>query len=159
MINGGDPITAAQALKGYRDAFTDYEMGEILAYKQVYFSGYKNRKIKASSHLPQNCGYDDEKGDYKIIVRDHIFYRYEIVQMLGKGSFGQVLKCLDHKTNEYVAVKIIRNKRRFRAQAAVEVKILVHISENDPDDSSNIIHIIVFNIISFFLILLLIIYK
>lgn len=40
LMNGGDPITAAQVLKGYRDSLTDYEMGEILAYKQVYFSVY-----------------------------------------------------------------------------------------------------------------------
>lgn len=32
--------------------------------------------------------------------------------MIGKGSFGQVAKCLDHKNNELVALKIIRNKKR-----------------------------------------------
>jgi hypothetical protein len=32
--------------------------------------------------------------------------------MIGKGSFGQVAKCLDHKNNEFVALKIIRNKKR-----------------------------------------------
>ncbi|XP_053411844.1 dual specificity tyrosine-phosphorylation-regulated kinase 4 isoform X1 [Nycticebus coucang] len=33
--------------------------------------------------------------------------------MIGKGSFGQVAKCLDHKKNEFVALKIIRNKKRI----------------------------------------------
>uniref|UniRef100_A0A3Q4HLJ2 Protein kinase domain-containing protein n=1 Tax=Neolamprologus brichardi TaxID=32507 RepID=A0A3Q4HLJ2_NEOBR len=28
-------------------------------------------------------------------------------KLIGKGSFGQVLKCLDHKNNELVAIKII----------------------------------------------------
>jgi len=51
-------------------------------------------------------------------------FRYEILDMLGKGSFGQVAKCYDHKTGEYVAIKIIRNKKRFHCQALVEVKIL-----------------------------------
>ena len=40
-------------------------------------------------------------------------YRYEIQEVLGKGSFGQVVKCLDHKTGNDVAVKIIRNKKRY----------------------------------------------
>ena len=30
--------------------------------------------------------------------------------MLGKGSFGRVLKVLDHRTGEEMALKIIRNK-------------------------------------------------
>ena len=43
---------------------------------------------------------------------DHMVYRYEIQEVLGKGSFGQVVKCLDHKTGNLMAVKIIRNKKR-----------------------------------------------
>lgn len=34
------------------------------------------------------------------------------------------LQCFDHKTNQPVAIKIIRNKKRFHHQALVEVKIL-----------------------------------
>ena len=34
------------------------------------------------------------------------------------------LQCFDHKINQPVAVKIIRNKKRFHHQALVEVKIL-----------------------------------
>lgn len=37
-----------------------------------------------------NYGYDDEKGDYKIVVGDHIGFRYEIISFIGKGSFGTV---------------------------------------------------------------------
>lgn len=43
-------------------------------------------------------------------MRDHIGYRFEVLEFLGKGSFGQALKCFDYKTQEMVAVKLIRNK-------------------------------------------------
>jgi len=42
-----------------------------------------------------------------------------VLGVLGKGSFGQVLKVLDYKTGQYMALKIIRNKRRFHHQAQV----------------------------------------
>lgn len=48
------------------------------------------------------------------MLQDHIGYRFEVLEFLGKGSFGQALKCFDHKTNEIVALKIIRNKKRFQ---------------------------------------------
>lgn len=83
--------------------------------------------MATTSETQQNFGYDDEKGDYQIKMKDHLKYRYEIMESLGKGSFGQVVKCRDHMSNmsdPFVAVKIIRNKKRFHTQAQTEVKIL-----------------------------------
>lgn len=108
-----------------------YEKGEIVDYNDVYFCGTQNAgKVVGDieSKLP-NFGYDDERGDYTIVPGDHLSYRYEIVDVLGKGSFGQVVRCIDHKTGVLVAVKIIRNKKRFHQQALVEVNILQKLRE------------------------------
>jgi dual specificity tyrosine-phosphorylation-regulated kinase 2/3/4 len=76
------------------------------------------------------------------VIHDHICYRYEILEVIGKGSFGQVIRALDHKTNTYVAIKIIRNKKRFHHQALVEVRILDELRKKDADGSHNIIHML-----------------
>ncbi|KAI9361201.1 kinase-like domain-containing protein, partial [Zopfochytrium polystomum] len=85
-------------------------------------------------------GYDDSHGDYYLTMHDHIAYRYEILALLGKGSFGQVARCFDHKTKKYVAVKIIRNKKRFEKQGVVEVKVLDKVRREDGDGTHNMIH-------------------
>jgi dual specificity tyrosine-phosphorylation-regulated kinase 2/3/4 len=36
----------------------------------------------------KNYGYDDERGDFRILMHDHVLYRFELVSKLGKGSFG-----------------------------------------------------------------------
>jgi dual specificity tyrosine-phosphorylation-regulated kinase 2/3/4 len=108
-----------------------YERGEIIDYNDIYFCGTQNaQKVigDLNSDVP-NFGYDDERGDYTIITGDHLSYRYEIIDVLGKGSFGQVVRCIDHKTGALVAVKIIRNKKRFHQQALVEVNILQKLRE------------------------------
>lgn len=38
-----------------------------------------------------NGGYDDDQGSYIHVPHDHISYRYEVLKVIGKGSFGQVL--------------------------------------------------------------------
>ncbi|KAK3068631.1 serine/threonine protein kinase, CMGC, dual-specificity [Teratosphaeriaceae sp. CCFEE 6253] len=128
-----------------------YERGEIVDYADqgVYFTGTKSAKKIIGSLSPSptsdrekdkdaaakagNYGYDDERGDYNIVLGDHLSYRYEVVDLLGKGSFGQVVRCVDHKLGGVVAVKIIRNKKRFHQQALVEVGILGRLGEWDPD--------------------------
>jgi dual specificity tyrosine-phosphorylation-regulated kinase 2/3/4 len=108
-----------------------FERGEIVDYKDIYFTGSPN----AAKHVGElsvdsaNFGYDDDRGDYSIVPGDHLSYRYEIIDVLGKGSFGQVVRCIDHKTGGLVAVKIIRNKKRFHQQALVEVNILQKLRE------------------------------
>ena len=72
------------------------------------------------------------RGDYKYAVNDHVGYRYEILEPLGKGSFGSVVRVFDHKRREEAALKIIRSKKKFFNQALVELKILKFIKDNDP---------------------------
>lgn len=109
-----------------------FERGEIVDYKDVYFCGTKEAKKHVGDLNTQsgaNFGYDDDRGDYAIVPGDHLAYRYEIIDVLGKGSFGQVVRCIDHKTGGLVAIKIIRNKKRFHQQALVEVNILQKLRE------------------------------
>lgn len=104
---------------------SDYERKEILDFSSVYYVGNKKDKKPATRDVSSNnYGYDDDRGDYLVINNDHLAYRYEITGTLGKGSFGQVLHCRDHCSGESVAIKIIRNKKRFHHQALVEIKIL-----------------------------------
>lgn len=76
------------------------------------------------------------------VLHDHISYRYEILEIIGKGSFGQVIRALDHKTNQHVAIKIIRNKKRFHHQALIEVRILDHLRKKDKDSLHNVVHML-----------------
>lgn len=136
------PMSSAKALLFMASALTDYEQGEILNYKVVYFLGKPGTaKIKGSVRSPHNHGYDDENGEYRVVIGDHIAFRYEVLSKLGAGSFGQVLKCRDHKTGADVALKLVRNKKRFHKQAQVEVDLLVKIRDADAPDRSRIIHV------------------
>ncbi|KAF2122831.1 hypothetical protein BDV96DRAFT_561480 [Lophiotrema nucula] len=122
-------VTAAQALQMVN--LNIFERGEIIDYKEIYFCGTKNAKKHVGDLNAQsaNFGYDDDRGDYNIVLGDHLAYRYEVVDVLGKGSFGQVVRCVDHKTGALMAIKIIRNKKRFHQQALVEVNILQKLRE------------------------------
>lgn len=134
------PLTPAKVLKYHMDDLTEFEQGEVLDYPQVWNFGPGAQKIRGTASSTNNHGYDDERGDYQIVLHDHILYRYEVINPLGKGSFGQVVRGHDYKGNAYLAVKIIRNKKRFHHQALVEVKILEFLRERDSENSSNIVH-------------------
>ena len=56
----------------------------------------------------KNYGYDDERGDFRILMHDHVLYRFEIVSKLGKGSFGKVITAYDAIENKKVALKIFK---------------------------------------------------
>lgn len=129
-------------MKYYGNRLTDYERTEIEKYPEVWYLGLDACKIHGEEGPLQNGGYDDDNGSYNKVLHDHISYRYEILEVIGKGSFGQVIRALDHKTNQHVAIKIIRNKKRFHHQALIEVRILDHLRKKDKDGSHNVIHML-----------------
>lgn len=138
------PMSPERVLHDRTCALNIFERGEIVEYEKegIFFTGGKGARKIIGSLAPSptggavgeagkagNYGYDDERGDYNIVLGDHLAYRYEVVDVLGKGSFGQVVRCVDHKEGGVVAVKIIRNKKRFHQQALVEVGILGRLRE------------------------------
>jgi len=44
--------------------------------------------------------------------------RYVVRDMLGQGTFGQVVRCLREDTREEVAVKVIKNQTAFYHQVS-----------------------------------------
>lgn len=54
--------------------------------------------------------------------------RYLILDVLGQGTFGQVVKCQDMKTHDVVAVKVVKNKPAYFNQSMMEVTILEMVS-------------------------------
>lgn len=86
------PLQPGKALKLFMNKLSDYEKSEILDYKSIYFLGIGSEKINGSPLNEHNYGYDDERGDYNVKMGDHIAFRFEVIEFLGKGSFGQALK-------------------------------------------------------------------
>jgi len=137
---GPKVYSPSEALSKYGKCLTPYEQEEIKQFQQIFFVGQKARKINAGEGKGKNFGYDDDKGRYKCVKGDHMSYRYEVMKGLGKGSFGDVVKAHDHKTNTDVALKIIRNEKRFHKQAQYEIKILDLLKRQDKRNTHNVIH-------------------
>jgi len=51
-------------------------------------------------------------------------FRYLILDVLGQGTFGQVVKCQNMRTHELFAVKVVKNKPAYLNQSKMEVAIL-----------------------------------
>lgn len=123
------PISGSQALRRYKDYLTYREKEEILGYDKVWFLGINAEKMIGKS-------YDDKGGDYHIVIGDHLLYRYEVIDILGKGSYGTVCKCKDHKQQSVIAIKIFKNKSYIRSQGLNEIQILRTLGDKDKTHSS-----------------------
>lgn len=86
------------------------------------------RPLTKPSEGKKNDGHDNEDSDYILFVNDVLGidegHKYLILDVLGQGTFGQVVKCQNMKTMEVVAVKVIKNKTAYFNQSMMEVTIL-----------------------------------
>ncbi|XP_064605128.1 dual specificity tyrosine-phosphorylation-regulated kinase 2-like [Liolophura sinensis] len=136
----GNSMSPEAAMKQYMHKLTSFEHHEIFNYPSIFFVGPNAKKRQGVVGGANNNGYDDENGSYVHVPHDHIAYRYEVLKIIGKGSFGQVVKAYDHKTQQHVALKMVRNEKRFHRQAQEEIRILEHLRKQDKDNAMNIVH-------------------
>jgi hypothetical protein len=119
----------------------------IDTYKHINRVYYEERDARRAARAAQkaqkgqganNNGWDDDNYDY-IVTSGELFYgHYVIKERIGKGSFGQVVRAVDTRTNQDVAIKIIKSKKPFLLQAKTEIELLTHLGERDPEDRNNI---------------------
>lgn len=134
-----------------KDYLWEIEHKEILNHETIYFFPIDERKKnRDNANLPgglaygrnnehTNNGFDTDQQEYTVRYNEHIAYRYEVVKKLGKGSFGIVLRVFDHKLQEYVALKILKNKKRLYRQGLVESKLIEVLNIHDPEDKKNVV--------------------
>ena len=62
-------------------------------------------------HCKRNCkpqDFDTESGRLQMFVKQHLIYRFEILKMIDKGSFANVVKVFDHKNQKKNCQKLLQ---------------------------------------------------
>ena len=97
-----------------------------------HFNIYANR----------GCNLYTRSNRLEVLIGDIFDYRYEVCNRLGKGTFGNVYLCKDHKYNQRnVAVKVIRHEKRFRKFAKIEIALYDFLNVC-PNYSNNVIRML-----------------
>ncbi|XP_077376159.1 homeodomain-interacting protein kinase 3 isoform X2 [Festucalex cinctus] len=76
-------------------------------------------------------------GDYQVVQHEvlcSLKNTYEVLDFLGRGTFGQVVKCWKRGTGEVVAIKILKNHPSYARQGQIEVSILARLSGENADE-------------------------
>ncbi|GAA5924117.1 hypothetical protein JCM3775_005598 [Rhodotorula graminis] len=113
----------------------------------VYETSRNPRRVLTKPSKPAgNEGFDNEDSDYILYVNDVLGPedkdRYLILDVLGQGTFGQVVKCQNMKTHEIVAVKVVKNKPAYFQQSMMEVTILELVNNQwDKDDEHHMLRL------------------
>lgn len=116
------------------DRFTLEEQEELMQREEPVYYFYHKNKNSTSFKFEQKKTYTSDNR-LELYVDDAIDYRYQVHSKLGKGAFGNVYHCSDHKRKLDVAIKVVRKERRFHKQAKIECDI--HDLFNQPWDDSN----------------------
>ncbi|KAJ1677209.1 serine threonine protein kinase CMGC group, partial [Spiromyces aspiralis] len=94
----------------------------------------------SSSSSSARPAWDDRDGHYIVTPGTNFADRYHIIKLLGQGTFGKVIKCLDYRTNKLVAVKVIRAVQKYRDAAQIEMRVLETLKRHDPTNKFQCIH-------------------
>ncbi|OXU20762.1 hypothetical protein TSAR_001423 [Trichomalopsis sarcophagae] len=136
----------AAAVQGTTSLVSQHHGQQQLQPQQQQQQPQQQQQHKAStmaSHTKQvsnngNGGSNPQgDGDYQLVQHEVLYSmtnQYEVLEFLGRGTFGQVVKCWKKGTNEIVAIKILKNHPSYARQGQIEVSILSRLSQENADE-------------------------
>ncbi|KAF3354268.1 hypothetical protein VdG1_07733 [Verticillium dahliae VDG1] len=89
----------------------------------------------------KNSKVDDDDGHYVVVPDADLTDKYQMVQLLGQGTFGKVVKARDRRRNKMVAIKIIRSVQKYRDASRIELRVLATLKANDDENRNRCIHL------------------
>ena len=123
------PNSPSTVLEENLNDFPIYDLEDSLQYEKIYYVG-------KCSNKPFDT-FTDKQGNFIAAPGDHIAYRYQILNLVGRGAFAQVFECQDHKSQEKLAIKIL-NKRAVLTQSGKNENSLLN-SLNELDEGECIL--------------------
>ncbi|RMD42986.1 hypothetical protein DV735_g2108, partial [Chaetothyriales sp. CBS 134920] len=118
------------------DAYTDYvpppkppQKAKDVTVPVIRDTLHKNEKI------------DDQDGHYLVQPNTTMTDRYDIIKLLGQGTFGKVVEAYDKRKKTRCAVKIIRSVQKYRDASRIELRVLSTLALNDKHNRNQCIHL------------------
>lgn len=97
--------------------------------------------VKQDKSWTSNRKVDDDDGHYIIVPDSDLTERYQVVRLLGQGTFGKVVQAKDRRKNTHVAIKIIRSVQKYRDASRIELRVLSTLKANDAENRNKCIHL------------------
>ncbi|CAI5454796.1 unnamed protein product [Caenorhabditis angaria] len=95
-------------------------------------------KMAQISAKPVRSTKPSGEGEYQLIKHEVLLSpygnQYEVLEFLGKGTFGQVVKAWKKGTSEIVAIKILKKHPSYARQGQIEVSILSRLSNENAEE-------------------------
>ncbi|KAH8876844.1 Homeodomain-interacting protein kinase 3 isoform 1 [Schistosoma japonicum] len=120
---------------------TNGPVGDLCSISTMQFSGPNALPATATKG---NSKLTTTEGDYAIVVGEMLnsgSETYEVLAFLGRGTFGQVVKCRCRSSSRCVAIKILKNLPSYLRQGNIEIQILQTLAQQDTE-SHNIVRAI-----------------
>jgi serine/threonine protein kinase len=105
----------------------------VNAANNVQMNANASNASKASKSSRQST-----EGEYQLIKNEIISSpygsQYEVLEFLGKGTFGQVVKAWRKGSKDIVAIKILKKHPSYARQGQIEVSILSQLSNENAEE-------------------------
>uniref|UniRef100_A0A7E4VX10 non-specific serine/threonine protein kinase n=1 Tax=Panagrellus redivivus TaxID=6233 RepID=A0A7E4VX10_PANRE len=145
MPKGTDQISYAQAAaagKQIKVTYVPQKRANYEAQKQMRAYNNTNNQNQAQAGSINGKRTPPPKrnadGEYQVIRNEILVSpyqnKYEVLDFLGKGTFGQVVKAWKKGTNEIVAIKILKKHPSYARQGQIEVSILSRLSTENAEE-------------------------
>ena len=108
----------------WKNNYSSFEKSEISQIGKVYYHHKMSKK---------NYDFDTNSGRLKMDIKNHLIYRFEILKLIDKGSFANVVKVLDHKNQKFYAIKVIKTGNLYLEKSKKEVDILSKFKDHDKN--------------------------